>query len=74
MSRAWIQEIARLLALIGGMLFIGLLTGEIVLFVLFLFVALLIYLGWHLYNPRSAGYLGRSILSFLSPTATQPQT
>ncbi len=47
MSRAWIQEIGRLLLLIGGMLFIGFLTGQIVLF---LFIALLIYLGWHLYN------------------------
>jgi len=47
MSKAWIQEFGRLLALIGGMSFIGFLTGQIVLF---LFVALLIYLAWHLYN------------------------
>ncbi|MEN8215781.1 MAG: phosphate regulon sensor histidine kinase PhoR [Pseudomonadota bacterium] len=47
MSRAWIQEFWRLLGLIVGMLFIGFLTGQIVLF---LFIAILIYLSWHLFN------------------------
>jgi two-component system phosphate regulon sensor histidine kinase PhoR len=47
MSPVWIQEFWRLLGLIVGMLFIGLLTGQIVLF---LFIAILIYLSWHLYN------------------------
>jgi two-component system phosphate regulon sensor histidine kinase PhoR len=47
MSSAWIQEFWRLLGLALSMLFIGLLTGQTFFF---LFLACLIYLGWHLYN------------------------
>jgi two-component system phosphate regulon sensor histidine kinase PhoR len=47
MSSAWIQEFWRLLGLALSMLFVGLLTGQICFF---LFIACLIYLGWHLYN------------------------
>jgi two-component system, OmpR family, phosphate regulon sensor histidine kinase PhoR len=47
MSSAWIQEFYRLLALVLGMLLIGLLVGHTFLF---LFLACFIYLSWHLYN------------------------
>jgi len=47
MSPAWFQEFVRLLGLVLGMLFLGLLMEQTFLF---LFLACLIYLSWHLYN------------------------
>lgn len=47
MSSIWIQELWRLLSLVVGLLFLGLLMGQPLVF---LFIAVLIYLNWHLYN------------------------
>ena len=47
MSPALFQEFWRLIGLLLGFSLIGFLTGQIILF---LFLALLIYLSWHLYN------------------------
>ena len=47
MSPAWFQELWRLFSLVLFFLLIGLFTGKICFY---LFIASLIYLGWHLYN------------------------
>ncbi|OQW93917.1 MAG: hypothetical protein BWK79_08620 [Beggiatoa sp. IS2] len=47
MSSPWLQELLRLTALVLSLFLLGLLTGHITLFLL---MACLIYIGWHLYN------------------------
>lgn len=47
LSQVWIQELWRLLGLLLAMLLLGLWLGQTVLLA---FIALLVYLGWHLFN------------------------
>jgi len=43
----WVQELWRILSWVVGLLLIGLMLGHVILF---LFIACLSYLGWHIYN------------------------